>query len=489
MSHLNFFLATTSTVNASQKPLNLDPRIGTTVASNVTSVDNAEKLLENLTVCKPTTTNDNACKSSSINIFHFKCSFLTTFSAPGGNLFSMSSFTTPTKSESPSSIFGGNAAAAAKSPFSNFGNLTIPTAAATPTTQTSIFASPFASPNVTVTSAPASTASGIFGKPDQSTFGQQKSSSIFGGNATATTPSTNVFGGNTAVATPSTSVFGGNATSTTPSSNVFGVNAATAAPSASVFGGNAFETPSSTSTAFGATTNTFGTPTSNAFGSTTSSSNIFGNSAGSGFGNVGNAGNAFSLSKSIFGGTGQTSDQPSAFGSPGSSLFGAPTTAAPTSPFGQTPQNASQSTGSLFGGSSFGSGATQQPTGSIFGGASTATTGFGQSTFGGSSFSQQSSPFGSTGASPFGSTQTSPGGFGGNPTFGGQPTFGAAATFSSPKSGFGSFANVPNTFGASPTQQNSLFESLGASDTGLSFGNIAQSSNANAQKPSSFGGG
>lgn len=356
----------------------------------------------------------------------------------------MSSFTTPTKPESTSSIFGGNAAT--KSPFSNFGNVastaesTVPN---TPTTQPSVFATPFASPNVTVTSA--NTSSGIFGKPDQP-FGQQNANSIFGGNAAATTPST---------------PFGSTPFGATPTSNAFG-------------------TPQ-------ATTNTFGTPTSNAFGSSTSTttSNIFGGSAGSVFGS---AANAFGSSKSIFGGGGggSTTEQTSTFGSTGStSLFGAPNTAtvAQTSPFGQT---ASQSTGSLFGGSSFGN-ATQPSTASIFGGGSTvASTGFGQSTFGNSSFSQQSSPFGGSGGA---FSQPASTGFGSQqPTFGGQATFGAAPTFGSPKSGFGSFANVANTFGTSPTQQNSLFETLGSSDTGLSFGNIAQNSSSNAPK-SSFGGG
>ncbi|KAG4068236.1 hypothetical protein HA402_007756 [Bradysia odoriphaga] len=436
---------TAATGNALQKPLfNLDPKIQTSVAA---SSDDAEKLLGSLTFCKPTTTTSDTDKTT----------------PTGGNIFSMSSFTTPTKSENPSSIFGGNAAS---SPFSNFGS-TVSTAPNTPTTQPSVFASSFASPNVTVTSASADTSStGIFGKTDQqSPFGQQKPSSIFGGAATTTANS--VFGGTT---TPSANIFGGNAFETASStSSPFGATA------------NTFGTPAPTSNAFGATssTNTFGTPTTNAFASSTSTSNIFGNSAGGGFAS---AGNAFGASKSIFGGS--TTDQTSSFGATGSSLFGAPNAPAPaqTSPFSQS---ASQSTGSLFGGSSFAA-SPQQSTGSIFGGTSTsATTGFGQpsSVFGGSSFSQQSSPFGGAQA------QTSSTGFGSQPTFGGQATFGAAPTFGSPKSGFGSFANVANTFGTSPTQQNSLFETLGSSDTGLSFGNIAQNSNPSNSQKTAFGGG
>lgn len=456
-----------------QKPLfNSGAKIESTAVGG-TSSDDTEKLLENLTVCKPAAANntDNAGEWMSHNSAPNSFSYLLShrFSAPsGGNIFSMSSFTTPTKTENVSSIFGGNAAA--KSPFSNFGNVSTPS---TTTTQPSVFASSFSSPNVTVSTAPANTPSGIFGKPEQSAFGQQPKS-IFGG--AATTQSSNVFGG-AAAATPSSNVFGGNAfetpSSTTTTTSTFGANQnAFGTPTSNAFGAT---TGTPTSNAFGGTT-TFGTPTTSAFGSSTTTSNIFGNSAGSGFGS---AGNAFSSTKSIFGGGGVAPDQTPAFGSTGGSLFGA-SNATPTSPFGQT---ASQSTGSLFGGSSFGGGA-QPSTGSIFGGASTGSTGFGQSTFGGSSFSQQSSPFASNTAGAFSQSPqaAAPGGFGGNPTFGGQPTFG------SPKSGFGSFANVATGFGTSPTQQNSLFESLGSSDTGLSFGNIAQNSNASAPK-SSFGGG
>lgn len=59
------FLAPTATVSALQKPLfNLEPKIENAVAGNVTSSDDTEKLLENLSVCKPTSTNnDKACES------------------------------------------------------------------------------------------------------------------------------------------------------------------------------------------------------------------------------------------------------------------------------------------------------------------------------------------------------------------------------------------------------------------------------------------
>ena len=62
--------------------------------------------------------------------------------------------------------------------------------------------------------------------------------------------------------------------------------------------------------------------------------------------------------------------------------------------------------------------------------------------------------------------------FGGGAVFGGTPTFGG---------GFGSPTTSP------PTAQNNLFASLGSQDTGLSFGNLAQS-NAIPQAKPAFGG-
>lgn len=76
-----------------------------------------------------------------------------------------------------------------------------------------------------------------------------------------------------------------------------------------------------------------------------------------------------------------------------------------------------------------------------------------------------------------------------NPTFGSSATFGAAPTFGSPKSGFGTFANVnPNPSFSTP-QKNSLFESLGSSENTMTFGNLAhQSPNAtDTSKPFSGG--
>lgn len=148
---------------------------------------------------------------------------------------------------------------------------------------------------------------------------------------------------------------------------------------------------------------------------------------------------------------------------------------------------------SAFGTSSFGS--SNQP--SAFGSASSSSL-FGNSTgFGGGGGGaaapgafQQGGSILQTGFAP--STTNAPaGGFGGPPAFG-QPSFGGAATFGSPKASFGAFgatASPPSAFNTQVTQKNSLFESLGTQESaGLSFGNIAQSSQPAQQNPSFTGG-
>lgn len=71
------------------------------------------------------------------------------------------------------------------------------------------------------------------------------------------------------------------------------------------------------------------------------------------------------------------------------------------------------------------------------------------------------------------------------PAFGQTPSFGGAATFGSPKGGFGTFAN--SSFASSNTQQgNSLFESLGSQQTGMTFGNLAQGAQIAPQAPKPF---
>ncbi|XP_067628436.1 nuclear pore complex protein Nup214 isoform X2 [Eurosta solidaginis] len=153
---------------------------------------------------------------------------------------------------------------------------------------------------------------------------------------------------------------------------------------------------------------------------------------------------------SIFGSAGSAGDahqqqQSNVFGSPASG-FGAPA----TSPF-----------------SSFSQGAT-----------SVASTGFGSPT-------QQPQAGGAFSRPVFGSAPT----FGSPPAFGAQPSFGGAPSFGSPK-GFGSFTTpTAGSFGSPTAQGSNIFEALGSADTGLSFGNLAQTTNnpTNAPKPM-FGG-
>lgn len=77
-----------------------------------------------------------------------------------------------------------------------------------------------------------------------------------------------------------------------------------------------------------------------------------------------------------------------------------------------------------------------------------------------------------------------------NPTFGSTATFGAAPTFGSPKSGFGTFANVNTNQTFATPQKNSLFESLGSSENAMTFGNLAHQSPTNAPAaPKPFSGG
>lgn len=65
INNSNAVSAPTATVNAFQKPLfNLDPKNENAVVSKVTSSDDTEKLLENLSVCKPTSTNNDKASES-----------------------------------------------------------------------------------------------------------------------------------------------------------------------------------------------------------------------------------------------------------------------------------------------------------------------------------------------------------------------------------------------------------------------------------------
>lgn len=419
------------------------------------SSPSAGSLFKDFNVCKP-----NTVEPTGTSIFTSKA-FAAAASAPTtpttASIFGTSVSSAPKPSTPGSSIFG-NAAISSPStaepskPNSLFGNVAVPEAKPAVSSTGSIFGS------LAISSLAASTTS---------------SASVFG-SAPTTTPapsSGNIFGGSgAALGFGSFNISDSNQSS----SNIFGSAnkdqnpfAAATPSTASVFGGTANNTNSAS--IFGGATNT-------------------NNSGGSVFGNA-------------------ATPTPGVFGSPApntGSVFGSP---APSSPFGQAanPQSNTPSGGSIFGGSStFGDANKAQPQqsgGSIF------SSGFGGSfaqaanapafgsaaTFGNNSgvFGQATSPVQQTGfGSPnqnnaFGmanSNANSP------PAFGQSASFGGAATFGSPKAAFGSFGNANQSFGASTPQKNTLFESLGASDSGMTFGNLAQNQNAPpAAKPFSQG--
>ncbi|XP_055636378.1 nuclear pore complex protein Nup214 [Toxorhynchites rutilus septentrionalis] len=344
-----------------------------------------------------------------------------------------------------------------------------------------------------------STTSNIFGS---TSFSVPKATvaSIFGGNATATpsfvtdtTQTTTVFSTTpvaTSASTPGTGLFGSvtsdaggssfgktSASSpfamanTAPSTNVFGSVEVSTAPSGvstgSIFGGGG--SANNGASYFGGIGS--GTPT-------TAASSVFAsNTGGSLFGTIGSTPPA-AAGGSIFGGT-------SSFGNT-SNIFAGATTSASVGGFGAP---------------AFGQPSSPQSAQSIFGGSAN-TTGFGNTSFGspapvGGSFSQPAG--GSVSQSGFGSPTSSAfdkpafGGapaFAGAPTFGGTPTFGGAPSFGSPPT-FGSKPTfgTPSGFGQAPispsTQSNNLFEQLGSSSSGVSFGNLAQQP---TQKPPQFGG-
>ncbi|XP_065355960.1 nuclear pore complex protein Nup214 isoform X2 [Calliphora vicina] len=379
--------------------------------------------------------------------------------------------------------------------------------AATTSTTTSIFGGG---------AAVGSSAPSLFGSTAPATAATPGSGSIFGAAAAATPQSGgNVFGG---IPKPEQSVFGATNTPAQPAgTGLFAAAAATIKPpvatGGSIFGGGS-------STGFGGSTggSMFGggsAAASSTFGSTApanTASSIFGAAA---------AATKPAEGGSVFGSP--TQQSPTSGGSLfGKSTFGA--TAAPQStgsifgaaaPQSPTSGGFGASGGSIFGGST--SANTSASGGSIFGAAAAATApGFGASnaTPGFGTFSQPSaapgfgSPsaggFGAPAATGFGSPQQQSGFakpvFGGpaafgspQPAFGAQPTFGGAPTFGSPK-GFGSFAATSPTatgFGAPPqgaaAPKGNIFETLGSQESGLSFGNLAHTTQAQQQKPS-FGG-
>ncbi|XP_037820822.1 nuclear pore complex protein Nup214 isoform X2 [Lucilia sericata] len=470
---------------------------GTTTTTTLTTTSTA--------VSSTAAAPSNAATTSS---FTFAAAAAPAAASTAGSLFgslSLSSSTavsttaataTTTSAPAAGNIFGGGS--------SVFGQTST---AATTSTTTSIFGGGAAA---------ASSAPSLFGStaPATTTAATPGSGSIFGAAAAATPPAGgSVFGG---IPKPDQSVFGAANTAAQPAgTGLFAAAAAATKPPAatggSIFGGGS-------STGFGGSTagSIFGgggnTAAASPFSSTASA-----NTAGSIFGAAA-AATKPAEGGSIFGSPTQQS------ASSGGSLFGKSTfgaTAAPQSAGGifggaaaQSPTSGGfgASGGSIFGGSAAAN--TSASGGSIFGQAAAATApAFGASP-GFGSFSQPSSApafgspsaggFGAPAATGFGSPQQQgafakpvfggPASFGSpQPAFGAQPTFGGAPTFGSPK-GFGSFAATSPTatgFGAgaqaSAAPKGNIFETLGSQDSGLSFGNLAHSTQAQQQKPA-FGG-
>ncbi|XP_016980837.2 nuclear pore complex protein Nup214 [Drosophila rhopaloa] len=435
------------------------PTVATTSASSATTVPSAA------TPAVPPSTTALVTSSNTVpgSAFSFSNAFSslsaggpgaapsTTSAAP----LLASSSTASTASNASSSVFGGGFEASTStvapvvSPFQTAPKSSAPSGnifGTIPKPETSVFGAASVAPSNTP-AAPTGAAppTGLFasaaisnpspfGSPPSGAaasggniFGQAAKSSVFGQPAPATGPAGggSIFGGATNVPFGSSSIFGGS----NPQSPV----SAPAAGSASIFGQSVFS--------------------QSAAGSPAAGGNIFSNTVGT--------------------------PQALAFGGGGSSIFGSPAPAAASPVSG----------GSIFGGGSssggFGSFSQTTPAQGGFGGGfaqggggSVAQTGFGSP----QTPQQQPAP-GGFGAKPV---------FGGSPAFGASPTFGGGPTFGSPK-GFGGFGGAtpvasPPAFGAAPKPaEGNIFETLGGQESGLSFGNLAQTGNSNAQKPA-FGG-
>ncbi|BFG05568.1 nuclear pore complex protein Nup214 [Drosophila madeirensis] len=392
--------------------------------------------------------------------FSFSNAFSSLGSAPAAAPVTASSSTASTVSNASSSVFGGSFSAAAASPA---------------TTAAPVASNPFQASTTSAAPAPATNLFGNVAKPEASVFGGSPAANATPAAAAASPPS-GLFA-SAAISSPApfgsptsgAAASGGNIFSQANKPSVFGQPAAAASGGGSIFGGSAGSSFGSTSI-FGGT-NAQSPVSAPAAGSTSIfGQNVFGQPAAQAASPVA-GGNIFASPVSA-----SQQPQPSAFGGAGS-IFGGPT----------TPNSSPASGGSIFGGGSstgFGSFSQTAPAAGGFG------SGFAQG--GGSSVAQ----------SGFGSPQTpqqpAPGGFGakpvfgGSPAFGASPTFGGGATFGSPK-GFGGFGASPNVaappaFGApaKPAGGN-IFDTLGGQESGLSFGNLAQTGNPNAQKPA-FGG-
>ncbi|XP_047504710.1 nuclear pore complex protein Nup214-like isoform X1 [Pieris napi] len=404
-----------------------------------------------------------------------------TTSTPQDTSFGQAAITTSTIS---TTIATSSAFGTAQSVFSAANS-----AFGTTTTASSVFGTTPAFGTSSVIGATPSSPSAVFGSAAQAAFGQTTGA----GFGVSTTQS--LFG-----SAPTTSAFG--ATTTTPSifgssKPVFGSTPAFGASSpTSVFG-----SPTTQSSVFGATPTTqasvFGSaPTTQAspFGSPTNTGS--GSLFGDGGSNLFAAANISTTSASqsggsLFGGS-------SGFGSANANVFGAKSTFS----------GSNATAASIFGG---GSSFSQKPANDFWGGETNATpfgsSGFGQAESG--SFSQPSTagqPFGSPQQTAFGSPQQQAApGFGSSSVFGGKPAFGSPTSFggsgfggANKSPGFGSSATFGGgaTFGGTafgntspgkafggasptgfgtPTQSNATFENLATQNT-LTFGNLAQNS-------------
>ncbi|XP_055711949.1 nuclear pore complex protein Nup214 isoform X2 [Phlebotomus papatasi] len=416
----------------------------TTTVTTSSSAFDADNLLKNLSFCQPNVA-EKAPDEKPFSVFslgNFGASTATTTTPTATSSIFASTAKTTT-----SSIFGGNtstttttsaqaAPVTSAEPFKvSFGSMTI----------TSTPVSSVAQTTTTTTSPPAGFFSGVI-KPDPQPFGAQSTAttttvaSPFASLTTSSAASTSPFGG-TLATTTSTSPFGSSGGSLFGSSSGFQVQSQN--ENSSVFG-----TPNKSSTGIFGGSSVFGQPST-----PSSTGSIFGGSM------TPNTGS------SIFGGgaTTPTTSTTSVFG--GGSVFGGTQAAPQSSVFGGGSTNSSTPS------SGFGFGQQQQQTSSVFGSPSA----FG----GGSSFGSPSGAFAQGGPSVAQTGFGSPNAFA-KPT----PTFGSPLK----STGFGSFSlETNNTFSAPTNQQNNLFAALGSSDTGMTFGNLAQNNNANQAKMQ-FGG-
>ncbi|XP_043645623.1 nuclear pore complex protein Nup214 [Drosophila teissieri] len=465
--------ATTAPTSVTEAKTKTDP-ISTTASANsttttTTAVSSPAVIPPAVTPAVPATSSTTVTSSAAVpgSAFSFSNAF-SNLSAGGAAApttaapapLAANSSTATTASNSSTSVFGGGFAAATST------------------------AAPVANPFQSAAKSPISSGN-IFGsipKPDTSVFGGATATTAPSNTTAAATPAAAAAAppaglfASAAISNPSpfgspttgAPASGGNIFGQAVKPSVFGQPAQTGDSGGSIFGGGSASSPFGSSSIFGGSNaqSAVGAPTA---GSTSVfGQNVFGQSAAAA---PAAGGNIFSNPVG--------SPQASAFGGGGNSIFGSPATAAASPASG----------GSIFGGGSssggFGSFTQTTPAQGGFGGGFAQSGGgsVAQTGFGSPQTPQQPSTPGGFGAKPV---------FGGSPAFGASPTFGGGATFGSPK-GFGGFGGAtpvasPPAFGAAakPTQGN-IFETLGGQESGLSFGNLAQTGNSNTQKPA-FGG-